>query len=609
LLLVGLTGCSVGDRRLFQADSSAYSESDGDEKRVEAAISQKALSTSEAALATSLEEDELLEVGVEGTVADEETAPLDPETLADNQLLAGEDQAPPEDEGMTAVEEEVEFDLPVVENAKVRYFIDYYSGPGRHGFARWLERSGHYLPMMQAVFAEEGLPQDLAYLAMIESGYNDRAFSRAQAVGLWQFMESTGRIYNLNNDWWRDERRDPFKATRAAARHLGDLYRRFDDWYLAMAAYNAGAGKMERAIQLANSRDFWQISRGSYLKTETKNYLPKFLAALIIARQPDKYGFVDLNYHPPLEYDTAKLPSSTDLDIVARLCNVTYEEIRDLNPELKRWCTPPGITDYSVRLPADTAETFRSRYAGIAPDRRANFRRHRISPGDTLGGLAVRYRIRTRDIVALNGIRNPRALQVGRDLILPLRPGATLAADVLEDGYVRNRQHSYKVRNGDTLWDIARKFQVSTSQLCAWNGLSAKGVLRPGQVLQVTGKGGTIASGRGGAEHRVRSGDTLWDIGRKFQVSTSQLQAWNGLSANAVLKPGQVLQVAGNGRQSVSDHERMEYRVRSGDTLWDIGRRFNLRTRDIMRWNNLKPNALLRPGDLLTLLLPRDRKG
>jgi membrane-bound lytic murein transglycosylase D len=372
LLLIVMTGCSVGDWRQVRSDSSGFSESACDEHSGDSAISPECPENS---TESGLPEEESLEETTVATVADEDSAPLDPEALEDMQLLTDEDLAPPEDEGITDVENQVEFDLPVVENDKVRYFIDYFTGPARSGFTRWLERSGCYLPMMREVFAEEGLPEDLAYLPMIESGFNARACSRAQAVGLWQFMESTGRIYNLHNDWWKDERRDPVKATHAAARHLGDLYRHFGDWYLALAAYNAGSGKMERAIRMFGSRDFWQISHGSYLKTETKNYVPKFLAALIISKEPEKFGFVGLNYHPPLAYDTAELPSSTDLDIVARLCNVTYEEIRDLNPELKRWCTPPGVSGYPVRLPAEKAETFANQYAEISPDRRAYFMR------------------------------------------------------------------------------------------------------------------------------------------------------------------------------------------------------------------------------------------
>lgn len=467
------------------------------------------------------------------------SAPLDAETLEDLALLKGADQSVPEEEGETIVEDVVSFDLPMVENAKVRHFVNYYSGPGRHGFRRWLERSGRYLPMMREVFAEQGLPLDLTYLAMIESGFNPRACSRANAVGPWQFMASTGKNYGLSNDWWRDERRDPLKSTQAAARHLKDLHKRFEgDWYLAIAAYNAGPGKVERAIRKYRSRDFWQLCRGTYLRKETKNYLPKLLAVLLIAKDPEAYNFNDLQYQPALTFDIAELPSSTDLDIVARLCDVSYEEMVALNPELKRWCTPPRHPKYPVRLPAGKATLFREKYAQIPADRRANYRRHKVKSGDTLIGMAKQYGIRSKDIVVLNNIRNPRALRVGRDLILPLRPGASLPADVLEEGYDRTRQKRYKIRKGDSLWTIARRFDVTTSQLCAWNGIGTKTILKPGKVLRVAGSTKTSSRGRHKLVYKVRAGDTLWDISRRYDLKTVDIMRWNRLGRKHVLRPG-----------------------------------------------------------------------
>lgn len=591
LLLLGLTGCAAGDRGFFKGSS-------GDENGASSNTETGDFAGGD------------LLPGTESLTGEEEAALLDPVTLEDMELLSGADQAPPEDEGETAVKDAVSFDLPVVDNAKVQYFVNYFTGSARGGFRRWLERSARYLPMMREVFAEEGLPLDLTYLAMIESGFNNRAVSSARATGPWQFMESTGRMYGLGNDYWHDERRDPFKATRAAARHLGDLYRRYDDWYLAMAAYNAGAGKVDRAIRNSGSRDFWTISHGRHLAKETKHYLPKMMAAMLIAKEPEKYGFTGLNYQPALECDVVKLPSSTDLDIIARLSGVSNDEIRNLNPELSRWCTPPNLTDYPVRLPAGSAESFQRKYAEIAPDRRANFRRHRIKSGDTLSGVAHRYGIRTRDIITLNKIRNPKALKIGRDLILPMQPGATLAAaDFATADQVKNRPGSYKVRRGDNLWTISRRFGISTSQLCSQNGLRPSAILQPGKVLRIAGSGkGPVVSGTQGTTYKVRNGDNLWVISRRLGVSTSQLCALNDLRPSTILQPGQVLRVGGAAASNNGAGKKVVYQVRHGDTLWDIGRRFDLKTRDIMDWNNLKSSHVLQPGDSLTLLLANEQQ-
>lgn len=474
----------------------------------------------------------------------------DPETAQDNLLLAGENQEPPEEEGATVTAEEITFDFPVVENAKVRYFIDYYTGPGKKTFARWLERSGRYLPMMRRILEEEGLPLDLTYLALVESGFNPRAYSWAKAVGPWQFIESTGNIFGLDNDWWRDERRDFEKSTRAAARFLKDLRRRFDgDWYLAVASYNAGPGKISRAIKKYATRDFWELSRGRYLQTETKNYVPKLLATLLIAKQPEKYGFADLEYQVPLEYVTVQVPTTTDLEIVADLCGATYDEIKNLNPELKRWCTPPGAKDYPVRIPAGAEVDFAEKYARIPEADRANYHRHRVQRGDTLLALAQRYGIRVNDVIALNGIKNPRALRIGSDLVLPLKKGySRLPLEELRDDYVRTRRRTYTVRKGDSLWKIARRFDVTEKQLRVWNRLGWSNVIRPGQKLLVAASAGRKQQAGGNASgdlrkvvYKVRPGDTLWAIGRQFDVATRQIMDWNRLDDDHILRPGDKL--------------------------------------------------------------------
>lgn len=477
---------------------------------------------------------------------------LDPETLADNRVLQGPDQDPPEAAGLSVPRSEPVFDFPVVENDKVRYFVEYYTGRARRTFEIWLERSARYMPMMRAIFAEAGLPEDLAYLAMVESGFNPKAYSWAHAVGPWQFIESTGKQYGLNNDWWHDERRDPEKATRAAARFLSDLHRAFDgDWYLAVASYNAGPGKLRQAVRKYQTRDFWEISSRPYLRKETKNYIPKLLAVLLIAKDPEKYGFASLEWQEPLVYDTFSLPTGTDLEVIARLCGVDYETIKSLNPELRRWSSPPGVKDFQIRIPAGSATAFANLYAQLSVAERANYQRHQVKSGDTLLALAKRYGVRTSDIQRLNHISNPRAIQIGTNLIIPLNPeydGRPLVE--LKDDYNRSRLANYTVRSGDSLWKIARKFDVSEKQLRVWNRLGWSNVIRPGQRLVVSAQANRPASTarqtvKAGPErkvvYQVRSGDTLWGIGRQFSVETGQIRSWNNLSENHILMPGDKL--------------------------------------------------------------------
>jgi membrane-bound lytic murein transglycosylase D len=563
--------------------------------------------------------------GSENAGLSEDQEPADPETLEDNQVLSGADQAPPEDEGVTVPAKEVTFDFPVVENEKVSYFINYFSGPAKKTFSRWLERSGRYLPMMRDVFTEEGLPQDLAYLSMIESGFNDRAYSWANAAGLWQFIESTGNLYGLENDWWRDERRDPVKATRAAAKHLADLHRMFGgDWYLAVAAYNAGPGKIQRAVSQYDSRDFWKISRGNYLQGETKKYLPKLLAALMIAKEPEKYGFTDLDYQDPMDYEVVEVPTATDLEVVAESCGASYEEIKELNPELKRWCTPPGVKNYEVRIPAGDKDEFVRKYALVPESKRANYQRHRVAKGDTLLALANRFHIRASDIISLNNITNPRALRVGTDLILPLHKGfSRQPLAELGDDYQHSRRATYRVRSGDSLWKIAQRFNVTENQLRVWNRLGWSNLLHPGQNLIVSthaAKRTNVARKTTGRENRVayqvRHGDTLWEIARRFNVTEEQLQAWNHLGGRSTIHPGQTLALSAHSapqkilaQQQNRQVHKIVYQVRPGDTLWGIGRRFDVATHQIMAWNNLSENDVLQPGDDITLMVPAGSPG
>lgn len=504
---------------------------------------------------------------VEGDELAEGEETVDPETLEDSLVLDGEGQVPPENEGVTVDSDGIGSDFPLVENEKVQYYIDYFSGPGHKVFARWLERSGRYMEMIQEIFAAEGLPLDLGYLAMIESGFNDRAYSSAHASGPWQFIESTGEVYGLNNDWWRDERRDPVKSTQAAARHLRDLYEMFEgDWYLAVAAYNAGAGKMQRAVKMYGTRDFWEISHGDYLATETKNYVPKLLAAIQMAKDPERHGFSDINYRPPMAFDTFPLPSTTDIEVIADLAGLTTQAVKDLNPELKRWCTPPEVDNYELRLPVGSRAEFETKFAQLPKEQRASYARHQLKKGDTLLALARRYNTRVDDIVSLNQIKNPRSLSVGTELILPLQAGAGKLPAELQPTTRKAaaKPKSYKVRSGDNLWDIGRRFEVSDADLRQWNKLGKKSALKPGQVLLVSAP----------AESKPAAKKSKQTVAKK----------------------------SSSGRKVV-------YQVRQGDTLWGISRRFAVAADQILDWNNLPSGHVLQPGDQLTLLVQQDTRG
>jgi membrane-bound lytic murein transglycosylase D len=387
------------------------------------------------------------------------------------------------------------------QRARVRYYVDYFLGPARERFTIWLGRLPRYEGMIRDRFRTHGVPEDLVYLAIIESGYSNTAVSRRNAVGMWQFIASTGRGYGLSVSAWVDERRDPFRATEAAARHLSDLYGRFGSWYLAAAAYNGGAGRVERGIRRLSAADsvtdetFFDLSDRRYLRRETRDYVPKLIAAAIIAKDPLRYGFDSLPILQPLVYDEITVPDATGLDVLARLADTTVRAMVELNPQYVRGATPPRRTSI-VRVPRGTGTKVAQRYAELPANERVNFIEHVVRRGETLSEISERYRVSVRLLRAANNNVHPRRLRIGMRLVIPISPAARSNAAAGRAPRPRaavSGVRYHRVRRGETLWIVAQRYGVTVEQLRRWNGMAAyETLLRVGEELAVVPpRGGT----------------------------------------------------------------------------------------------------------------------
>jgi membrane-bound lytic murein transglycosylase D len=375
------------------------------------------------------------------------------------------------------------YDIPMVLNDSVESHLEYFKTRGRDRFQLWLDRAARYIPMMKEIFREKNLPEDLVYVSMIESGFNPYAVSWCRAVGAWQFMPATGKLYGLKIDWWIDERKDPIKSTNAAAEHLKDLHTLFGSWPLALASYNAGAGKVQRAVLKTRSDDFWDLKASRYIKPETKNYIPKYMAATIIAKNPEAYGFT-VNAVDPYKFDEVVIEESTDLRLIARCAGCTYQDIKDLNPEIKRWVTPPNYAKYTLRIPSGKKETFLTNYAAIPPEQKIKWERHEVRKGETLSSLAKQYNTRPEAIRDINGLKKNR-IAPGKHLLIPIDiNGKNNDLSYLSMGQTsKQSQILYRVKRGETLSRIANKHNVTIADIREWN--KGIGTVRAGQKIKL----------------------------------------------------------------------------------------------------------------------------
>ena len=437
-------------------------------------------------------------------------------------------------------------DVPVDYNAEVVKTIRYFQTTARKAFKAWLSRSTLYEPMIRSSLREAGLPEDLVYKAMIESGFNPRAYSRARAAGIWQFVSGTARLYGLKNNGWIDERRDPHKSTRAAIRHIQHLYGLFGDWRLVIAAYNCGQGRLERIIRRSGTNDFWKLKG---LPRETRRHVPRFMAALIVSRDPEWFGFHDVVYQVPPKYDVVPVSEYVHLRVAAECAGTTYARMRSLNPELRSGYTPPSLRrPYELRIPAGTAGRFKENYARIPPDRKARMVEHRMRSGDTVSAVARDYGTSTRAVLEANNIVNPRRIRAGTRLKIPIFPNrksgrtARNRARVAAPEPDTHGKVSYRVRKGDTLWGIGRRYGVTPRQIRAWNNVGR--YISPGDRLVIRRSDAPqVALANPSDLHRggfyvVQPGDTLWDIARSFRIRVNDLKKWNRIRKPASLRVG-----------------------------------------------------------------------
>ena len=368
--------------------------------------------------------------------------------------------------------------IPLVRTTTVDQFINYFKTKGKKQFQIWLDRKHEYGGLINEILTEQELPEELVNLAMIESGLNPKAFSRASAAGIWQFIYSTGKIYDLKRDWYVDERRDPIKSTYAASAHLKDLFEEFDHWYLALAAYNSGSGRVHRAMRLHQTSDFWQLHT---LPRETRNYIPYYLAAAIIARNPEEYGFETFSKKrkAPFEFDTVELEKSADLSVLARSAGTSLKTMQYYNPELRQSATPQN-GPYTLRIPKGTANKFTANFNALPEVQRfaPQYIVHKVRRGESLSTISKKYKVSIHDVAAVNKIRNRHKISIGQKLTIPIR-----GAYASHDGPPGHIKVVYTVRKGDTLGHIAEDYGTRAVKIRRWNNLAYGQYIYPGQKL------------------------------------------------------------------------------------------------------------------------------
>lgn len=555
------------------------------------------------------------------------------------------------------------YDMPIEWNERVENAIIYFQTVARKAFQNYMKRSGKYKDLMQKIIREKGLPEDLVWLCLVESGFNPKAYSWARAVGPWQFIAGTGKRYGLKRNWWYDERRDFVKSTYAACDYLKSLYDMFQSWPLALAGYNGGEKNIEKAIKKHQTDDFWKLK----LRKQTQDYVPLYMAATIISKDPERYGF-DVEFDDPISFEEVEINQPVDLKKVAKMLGTCPDTLYDLNPELLRGVTPPNCYGYKLRIPVGTKESFAQGFKETDTKVSGLFVEHEVTKGQTLSFLSKKYGVPISTIVETNSLSKNR-LSLGQRLIIPTNKKITegevkLAKAKSEEkikGGEKNKNGSvtYTVKKGDTLSELALKFNTTPQEIKRLNGLKDTDRINKDQKLLVRAE--TPVSPKLLKEHIVKRGETLGYLATQYGVSVSAIMSTNNLSSAHRLKVGQPLLIpvtsdmtlqsstdkegdtlSGLAQKFRADMEGIKiandpskanyvpagqklnistnhveaseeeiagrwitYVVKRGDTLWDIAEAFGVLLERLLTWNNLSTRSSLRVGDRLKIFLTK----
>jgi membrane-bound lytic murein transglycosylase D len=508
----------------------------------------------------------------------------------------------PSQEKALRTKPEINFELNLRETRVVGQYLQHYTQKNQDMFQTWIKRAEKYLPYIRKVFTEKGLPQDLVFLPFAESGFNPRAYSRSGAAGLWQFMPGTARHFDLEVDWWIDQRRDPYLSTHAAADYLKMLYNQFGDWYLVLAAYNAGQGRVSRAMSHSGQECFFDLQKRNYLPQETRNYIPKFMAILKIMRNLENLGFDSLNWDAPAQAHSLEIPPGSDLQALASATGLEWSDFLELNPAFRRSASPPDRKS-QVYLPQELLAQAREHLQNPDAAPYSGLQRYQVRSGDSWWRIARRFEVPIRELKRLNQTQS-NLLRPGQSVLVPAqaKPIGHLAQG-------KDFSGSYTVQKGDTLWDIARSTGSSVQALRAANNLQHAHI-KPGQRLSIPkGEQETtqeIAKRR--ANYTVKKGDSIWSLARRFGVSKQTLVQANGLNKHTRLQIGEKLYIpdlgqnrAAQAKANAAHAELINYQVQKGDSLWEIARKFGVSTQQLLAWNELGQDSRIHPGDQIKI--------